>query len=323
MIESNLNALCISPRIHREELRRYVHLPRLIRIEYDAQTAPEISSALELVQRAQKAAEIKKLLRKADHIYSELGLWAAERYISIISTRLSEPIDREQDAKLGWRDVKTVIRSILHCFQASQLTQSRRTQDRFEISPKVKALIDFIVSQQKSKMSGIVFVDQRATAAMLQMLLSAHPDTKDLSYATFVGTSNPSSRRSQLSEIIDLNDQRNTLEDFRTRKCNVIIATSVLEEGIDISSCNLVVCYNKPANLKSFIQRRGRARERKSIFVLMLAQGDSLARSKNWEALEADMIQMYQDQRRKLDHELHMEELVDHGDRRFKVDSTG
>jgi ERCC4-related helicase len=183
----------------------------------------------------------------------------------------------------------------------------------------VKALIDFIVSQQESKMSGIVFVDQRATAAILQMLLSAHPDTKDLSYATFVGTSNPSSRRSQLGEIIDLNDQRNTLEDFRTRKCNVVIATSVLDEGIDISSCNLVVCYNKPANLKSFIQRRGRARERKSTFVLMLAQEDIHARSKNWEALEADMIKMYQDQRR----ELHMEELVDHGDRQFKVDSTG
>lgn len=295
-------------------------MPSLIRIEYDAQAVPEISPALELVRRAQQAAEIKKLLRKADHIYSELGLWAAERYLNIISTRLSEPIDREQDAMLGWReDVKTVIRSILHCFQASQFTQSGRTHDRLEVSPKVKALIDFIVSQQESKMSGIVFVDQRATAAILQMLLSVHPDTKDLSYATFVGTSNPSSRRSQLGEIIDLNDQRNTLEDFRTRKCNMVIATSVLDEGIDISSCNLVVCYNKPANLKSFIQRRGRARERKSTFVLMLAQEDIHARSKNWEALEADMIQMYQDQRR----ELHMEELVDHGDRQFKVDSTG
>ena len=165
--------------------------------------------------------------------------------------------------------------------------------NNFNISPKVKKLIEFLISQQSSRMSGILFVDQRATAAMLQRLLSEHADTKHLSYATFVGTSNPSKFRSSLSEIVDLNNQRDTLEDFRAQKCNMIIATSVLEEGIDISCCNHVICFNNPANLKSFIQRRGRAREHKSAFVLMLAREDILARSKNWNVLEASMMKMY------------------------------
>jgi ERCC4-related helicase len=50
------------------------------------------------------------------------------------------------------------------------------------------------------------------------------------------------------------------LNDFQQRRKNLIISTNVLEEGIDITACYMVICFNKPPNLKSFVQRRGRAR---------------------------------------------------------------
>jgi ERCC4-related helicase len=112
------------------------------------------------------------------------------------------------------------------------------------------------------------------------------------------------------------------LEDFRSQKCNIVIATNVLEEGIDISSCNLVICFNRLANLKSFIQRRGRAREKKSIFALMLTHDDTLARNKDWEAMEADMLKMFQEQQRKAENELQLEDSEESQHRRFKVEST-
>ena len=192
----------------------------------------------------------------------------------------------------------------------------------FNTSPKVEELIKFLVTQRSSQTSGILFVEQRATVGMLQRLLSQHPDTNHLSYATFVGTSNPSNLRSSLTEIVDLNDQRDTLADFRTQKCNIVIATSVLEEGIDVSSCNVVICFHPPANLKSFIQRRGRARESESVFILMLARGEVSARIKNWDALEAEMKKVYQDQRRDVEHARLVEGSGEEGDRRFEVAAT-
>ena len=52
--------------------------------------------------------------------------------------------------------------------------------------------------------------------------------------------------------------QTETLDDLRSGAKNLIISTSICREGIDIGACNIVICFEKPPNLKSFIQRRGR-----------------------------------------------------------------
>lgn len=51
---------------------------------------------------------------------------------------------------------------------------------------------------------------------------------------------------------------------------NIIIATSMLEEGLDVQSCNLVIRFDPSATICSFIQSRGRARMQNSDFVLMV-----------------------------------------------------
>ena len=51
---------------------------------------------------------------------------------------------------------------------------------------------------------------------------------------------------------------------------NVIVSTSILEEGLDVQSCNLVVRFDPAATVCSFIQSRGRARMQNSDFLLMV-----------------------------------------------------
>jgi len=63
--------------------------------------------------------------------------------------------------------------------------------------------------------------------------------------------------------------QKTVLEKFNTNQINVLIATSVVEEGIDIRICNIVIAYNAFMNLKSFIQMKGRARAEKSEFIVL------------------------------------------------------
>jgi ERCC4-related helicase len=92
--------------------------------------------------------------------------------------------------------------------------------------------------------------------------------------------------------------QRDTLSEFKAGRKNLIIATDVLEEGLDVSSCRLVICYDKPANVKSFVQRRGRARHEHSTYAIMLStEEDSLVLSK-WRELEQTMIEAYQQEER-------------------------
>lgn len=51
---------------------------------------------------------------------------------------------------------------------------------------------------------------------------------------------------------------------------NIIVATSILEEGLDVQSCNLVVRFDPSSTVCSFIQSRGRARKQNSDYVLMI-----------------------------------------------------
>ncbi|CDW74385.1 cre-dcr-1 protein [Stylonychia lemnae] len=72
---------------------------------------------------------------------------------------------------------------------------------------------------------------------------------------------------------VQLSNQKlnETIMKFRKDVINVLIATSVIEEGLDVSSCNLVICLNEILSVKSFIQTKGRARQSNSKFIFLCA----------------------------------------------------
>lgn len=57
---------------------------------------------------------------------------------------------------------------------------------------------------------------------------------------------------------------------FNDQKFNVLITSEVLEEGVDIQTCNYVIRYDSPKNFPSYIQSKGRARSNKSNFIIMV-----------------------------------------------------
>jgi endoribonuclease Dicer len=65
-------------------------------------------------------------------------------------------------------------------------------------------------------------------------------------------------------------EQRMAIEAFKAKTTQILIATDVVEEGLDVPSCNLVCSFNPIRNVKSFIQMQGRARDPSSSFLLLV-----------------------------------------------------
>lgn len=361
-IETNLDSISRTPKLQRHEMLRYVHRPLLLRLDYRPLDAnvdvtgscvlPKLSSIGQttsarhdsLVPGLDAAAnnysgfghvyptkknfsgeQLKKFHEKAKHIYEELGPWAADYFILESIARLRRVGETERERYFGCTNYeKAFLIETLSKIPAKGLQSDISAGNSRQISPKFARLVSYLVAEDQPGFSGLIFVRQRATVSVMHELLSVHPATKDRFHcAPYVGWSNPASRKQNIGELLDVREQRDTLADFRDGRKNLIISTNVLEEGIDISACHLVICYDTPPSLISFVQRRGRARQKESTFVIMLAEGDIDGTLKNWQQLEDEMIRAYQDDARRLQEASELEKISEEVTDRFRVESTG
>ena len=68
--------------------------------------------------------------------------------------------------------------------------------------------------------------------------------------------------------------QQKVLERFHVADLNLLVSTSVAEEGLDLTQCALVMRFDPPDTALEFIQSRGRARAPESHMVLLLEAGN-------------------------------------------------
>uniref|UniRef100_A0A8D2D7X1 Antiviral innate immune response receptor RIG-I n=1 Tax=Sciurus vulgaris TaxID=55149 RepID=A0A8D2D7X1_SCIVU len=80
--------------------------------------------------------------------------------------------------------------------------------------------------------------------------------------------------------------QKCALDAFRANGDNILIVTSVADEGIDIAQCNLVILYEYVGNVIRMIQTRGRGRARGSKCYLLTSNAD---------VIEKENINMYKE----------------------------
>ncbi|KNG50113.1 hypothetical protein TW65_03031 [Stemphylium lycopersici] len=270
--------------------------------------------------------QLKQLVSKADAMEEELGQSAMEYYLHQCVDKFAS-FNRIADEQL--LDITTKERQhLLDIFKTLPLRDTSLTTIPIldKLSHKVNVLVDTLVSEATGnpKFTGLVFVEQRVWVASLAEILTAHPRTQGLlRIGTFVGESQTSKRKSNICSYAEPKNQQKTLDDFRAGSINLVLATSVLEEGIDVSSCHLVVCFERPKNLKSFVQRRGRARQQQSRYFILVPDTGVARSSTSWQLLEAEMRKAYEDDKRQVELARKKEQIDEDGSRYFKVESTG
>ncbi|KAL7946433.1 P-loop containing nucleoside triphosphate hydrolase protein [Trichoderma barbatum] len=159
--------------------------------------------------------------------------------------------------------------------------------DGFVGHPKLTALADCVLNHFMDNGEGtrvIVFSEYRDSAEEIVRMFNTH---RPLIKATvFVGQAD-----GKRGEGMKQKQQIDTIEKFKNGAYNVLVATSIGEEGLDIGQVDLIVCYDSSASPIRMLQRMGRTgRKRAGNIALLLMRGkeeDQFAKSKdNYEKMQ-------------------------------------
>jgi len=170
-------------------------------------------------------------------------------------------IVEDSQTKGGSRASKELVKD-------SRFEMVRRLLDQSDAeNPKLDKVNQIVRDQLSSKPDSliIVFTHYRDTCERVTRLLEELPEAHPV---RFVGQAKHGEDNG-----LRQREQRQIVDDFKAGKYNVLVATSVAEEGLDIPSTELVVFYEPiPSEIRT-IQRRGRTgRKRPGRVVVLLAR---------------------------------------------------
>ncbi|KNG91132.1 hypothetical protein ANOM_000520 [Aspergillus nomiae NRRL 13137] len=238
--------------------------------------------------------QLTRFGNKAETIGRELGSWAATNYIQTSITQFKEHMRLNAEITHTPSPEQEYTMEVL-C-KLGNIEHYGGLVHSDNISPMSECLLDTLIKEHRKGFRALIFVSQRATVLALKWLIENHPGTrKRLRCGTFVGMSRIHQSKTELGDVHDIRSQMETLQKFRDGLLDLIITTDALEEGIDIPACNTVLNFNCTLNLKSFIQRRGRARREHSKFIIILRDEEDLENVFHLESLERELVRKLQD----------------------------
>ncbi|NWT49753.1 IFIH1 protein, partial [Erythrocercus mccallii] len=117
---------------------------------------------------------------------------------------------------------------------------------------------------------GIIFTKTRLSAFALFQWIKDNPKFEEVGIRAhyLIG----SGHKSEMKPMTQ-NEQREVIDKFRCGNVNLLIATTVAEEGLDIKECNIVIRYGLVTNEIAMVQARGRARADESTYALVASSG--------------------------------------------------
>jgi ERCC4-related helicase len=218
-------------------------------------------------------AEVLKIKHAIDLIETQ-GIFAVRRYF--------ERLRNEAFSKEGSKAAKRLLKD-------NKFVEAMSTIASYEGEhPKLNALIEIL--QQEIRVNPdtriIVFTNYRDTSEMIiSALRDMNAEREGIRAVKFIGQASR-----EADKGLKQKEQVEIIDKFKEGVYNVLVATSVAEEGLDIPATDLVLFYEPiPSAIRS-IQRKGRtARKKVGKVIVLIAKGTKdeayywLSRSKERE----------------------------------------
>ena len=238
---------------------------------------------VELQNKCGPSLALKYYFNQAKLIASELGDYCADRLWQMV-------LDQEDEFQRLWRKTEqefpsdAISQDALE-FELQMLKEAKHiVVNSFDLiaqcspgmrspqlSSKVMELRDFLNLEFEAPTESrcIVFVKRRWTARLLTDLFRKI-GSPHIRAGTLMGT-----RQAESGDMkVSIRQQMMTLLKIRCGDINVLFATSIAEEGLDIPLCNVIIRFDLYTTMIQYIQSRGRARHQNSKFIHMLEGGN-------------------------------------------------
>ena len=126
-----------------------------------------------------------------------------------------------------------------------------------KVQPEDDKPVDPFQNDEEKFLSGIIFVEHQHEAYALNKFIEEVCAWEEQlcfiksSHITGQAVRSAGSKKTKLFKR-----QENTLRKFRMQELNLLVSTSVLEEGVDVPKCNLVIRFDLPKDYRSYSQSK-------------------------------------------------------------------
>ncbi|KAI3744431.1 hypothetical protein L1987_57511 [Smallanthus sonchifolius] len=270
-----------------------------------------------MLKNTEKA--LQRLHCNLEFCLQNLGLWGALQACKILLK--GDLLERSEVTEVNEQCSDDILcgsyLSQVSAYFAAECKKANGTEadlspvDNLEVpffSLKLLQLVQILSNfRAQSNMKCIIFVNRIITARSLAYILQQVRILSAWRCSYLVGLKNMSRKTTNA-----------ILEKFRSGELNLLVATKVGEEGLDIQTCCLVIRFDLPETVASFIQSRGRARMPQSEFAFLVDRGNPK---------EMELINNFHKDEAQMNDEISSRKstsaYVDFEEKTYKVDSTG
>ncbi|PHH50670.1 Dicer-like protein 1 [Ceratocystis fimbriata CBS 114723] len=245
------------------------------KVYYDCLEPPSRTEFVSSIARfLNLSQELRKLLAFSELAVSTLGRWCADRLWKLCITEAEMlRLIAKNEALHSLKDHKQItqthhIRAVYDAIQNLELEPLK--MDNRQLSSKTIVLLKTLneIFQNSDSHKCIVFVDMRYTAIILDdVVKQPFIENPRIKAAVLFGVSKSSTKLSH-------KEQNLIIHKFRQGRLNCLFATSVAEEGLDIPDCDTVIRFDLYKTMIQFVQSKGRARHKNSIYYTMMETGN-------------------------------------------------
>ncbi|KAJ9125519.1 hypothetical protein QFC22_000480 [Naganishia vaughanmartiniae] len=339
-LQMTLASTVVAVRANRDELEQHAPRPKEHIVFYRPDLIPrttELFEALKALPHNWAVGDLlwSKIKTRAQVAMVGLGPLGMDLYLV---KQLQEPIKTlVREAKLGfslslavdWNLVKQLYRLLAPI----NVELDSSVSPEF-VSPKLRQLVQVLSTHhhasdeenEGSDFQAIVFVTQRHIAFGLAELLQKLEGVGNwIQVRSLIG-------HGAIGGIAggqSLGEQKRLVKDFKDGKFNVLISTSVGEEGLDFPACALVIRYDVNHTMIGYMQSRGRARQKESKYVILMDEYDpeQLEKYRKFVNFEGVMAEEYRTTQRKApdfdEHETGIDPIDQALRQTYRVPSTG